>query len=140
MKFVAAELWDQVAAASDATPRQSGAATTLRLGIELRALPLELASFLFQSSAQRGFFRQLLFSSEFSNVFRYSHAAEMRTAHGTEVRGLGAFLLQGLTKLMPIVFALDGLAVNSSLCRLIPVSSIRRGTRARSRESSERVN
>src|SRR5439155_25147279 len=95
MKFVAAELWDQ-AAASDATPRQSGAATTLRLGIELRALLLEVASFLLHCSAQRVFFRQLLFSSEFSDVFRYLHAAEVRTAHGTEMRGLGAFLRQGL--------------------------------------------
>src|SRR2546430_11523179 len=78
-------------AKTNATPRQSSASTTLQLGLKLRALLLELASFLFQSSAQRGFFRQLLFSSEFSNVFRYSHAAEMRTAHGTEVRGLRAF-------------------------------------------------
>src|SRR2546429_9456253 len=32
----------------------------------------------------------------FSYVLSYFHRAEMRTAHGTKVRGLGALLRQGL--------------------------------------------
>jgi hypothetical protein len=62
-----------------------------------------------------------------SDVLGYFHAAEVRTAHGTEVRGLCTFLRQSLTKLLPIIFALIGLAVNSSLCRLIPVDAIHHG-------------
>jgi hypothetical protein len=45
------------------------------------------------------------------------------------VGGLGAFLRERLTKLVPISFALIGLAVNSSLCLSIPISSIHRETR-----------
>jgi len=37
---------------------------------------------------------------------------------------------------MPIIFALIGLAVNSSLCRLIPIGSIHHGTHARFREQA----
>jgi hypothetical protein len=43
------------------------------------------------------------------------------------MRGLGSLLRQGLTKLMPIIFALIGLAANCSLYRLIPIGSIHRG-------------
>gem|GEM_PF-6682318 len=43
------------------------------------------------------------------------------------MRGLRAFLRKSLTNLMPIISALTGLAVNSSLCRLIPVGSIHHG-------------
>jgi hypothetical protein len=55
------------------------------------------------------------------------HRTEVWAAHGTEVRGLRTFLRQSLTKLLPIIFALIGLAVNSSLCRLIPVDAIHHG-------------
>jgi len=41
--------------------------------------------------------------------------------------GLCSLLREGLTKLLPIIFALIGLAVKSSLCRLIPVGSIHHG-------------
>src|SRR5438552_3642371 len=84
------------AAASNATPRQSGAASTLHLGVELRALLLELASFLFQADLERLLFRNFLLGSKFPDVFGNFHRTKVRTAHGTEVCGLGAFLRQGL--------------------------------------------
>jgi hypothetical protein len=51
----------------------------------------------------------------------------MGATRAAKVGGFRSFLGEGLTKLMPIIFALDGLAVNSSLCRLIPVGSIHHG-------------
>jgi hypothetical protein len=68
-----------------------------------------------------------LFCSISSNLFRYPHAAEMGTTHTAKMSRFRAFLRQGLTKLMPIISALIGLAVNSSLCRLIPVGSVHHG-------------
>jgi hypothetical protein len=49
-----------------------------------------------------------MFGCVLAHVFSNPHRAEVRTAHGTKVRGLRAFLRQRLTKLMPIIFALAG--------------------------------
>jgi hypothetical protein len=62
--------------------------------VKLRTLFLELAGFFFHSFLQRSFVRDSLLYSIFSHVFRYFHRAEVRAAHGAEVRGLGAFLRQ----------------------------------------------
>ena len=74
---------------------------------------------------------QIVFPTTVRRVLPYVlsdlHGAELRAAHEAEMGGLGSFLRQGLTKLIPMIFALIGLAVNSSLCRLIPVASIHRG-------------
>jgi len=52
-----------------------------------------------------------LFGGKLADIFSDLHGAEVRAAHGTEVRGLCAFLRQGLTNLMPIIFALAGFPV-----------------------------
>jgi hypothetical protein len=87
----------------------------------------ELDGFVFETFRNHCFFSDPLLCCVFAHVFRDLHAAKMRAAHEAEVRSLGAFLWQGLTKLTPIIFALIGLVVNSSLCRLIPVGSIHHG-------------
>ncbi len=46
-----------------------------------------------------------------ANILGDFHRAEVRTAHGTKMCGLGAFLGKRLTKLMPMIFALAGLPV-----------------------------
>jgi len=49
-----------------------------------------------------------LFCGIATGVFSNAHAAKMRAADGTEVRGIGTFLRKSLTKLVPIIFALAG--------------------------------
>jgi hypothetical protein len=68
-----------------------------------------------------------VFSGVLANVFCDFHAAEVWSTHAAEMCGLRALLRQRLTKLLPIIFALSGLAVNSSLCRLNPVDAIHHG-------------
>jgi hypothetical protein len=87
----------------------------------------KLLCFRFEATLNGVFFLQALFCGVTADIFSNPHAAKMRAAHGTEVRSFGAFLRKSLTKLMPIIFALGGLAVNSSLCRLIPVGSMHHG-------------
>ncbi len=56
----------------------------------------KLVGFLFQTDLESLFFGDFLFSSVFANVLCDFHAAEVRSAHRAEVRGLGAFLRQRL--------------------------------------------
>src|SRR5260370_7356520 len=105
-------------------PRSSTFASHFLIDV---AVLSELGGFFFETALDRFFLLHALFGSVTTNIFCDTHAAEMWTAHGTEVRRLCTFLRQSLTKLLPIIFALIGLAVNSSLCRLIPVDAIHHG-------------
>ena len=73
------------------TPRQSEAATGLRLRVNFGTGLRELCCLLFQSFFDRCFFRDSLLCSIAANIFDDLHAAEVRTAHRTEVRSLCAF-------------------------------------------------
>jgi hypothetical protein len=97
------------------------------LRVELGSGLRELRCLLFQAPIQRFALGEALFRRVAADIFCDAHGTEVRAAHGAEVRSLGAFLRQSLTKPMPIIFALGGLAVNSSLCRLVPGGSIHHG-------------
>ncbi len=64
----------------------------LRFGVNLRSAFRKLAGFLLQANLKCVLFGNLLLGGKFPNVLRDLHGAEVRAAHGTEVRGLGAFL------------------------------------------------
>lgn len=127
--MVADEPFDDVSAAPNFPHRSC-------LRVNIRARLGNLAGLLFHPDSQRFVLRELLLGGVFSHVFGNLHAAEVGAAHAAEMRGLGALLRQGLTKLLPIIFALFGLAVDSSLCRLIPITSIRRETLWKAREQN----
>jgi len=66
-----------------------------RFRVNLRAFFHELFRLLFHPLFQRLFLGDALFGSVFADVLGDLHRAEMRAAHGAEVRGLGAVLRQG---------------------------------------------
>jgi hypothetical protein len=96
-----------------------------RLGYSSLDFSTNSRAFCFSPSFDRCFLFDLLLRSKFPHVLGDPHRAEVRAAHGTEMCSLRSLLRKGLTKLMPIIFALIGPVVNSSLCRLIPVGSTR---------------
>src|SRR6185503_9685352 len=67
-----------------------------RLAVNLRALLDELFAFFFHAFLERFFFRHALLGGVFADVFGDFHGAEMRAAHGAEMRGLGAVLRERL--------------------------------------------
>jgi hypothetical protein len=65
------------------------------LGVKLGALLGELAGLFFQTLFQRLFLAQPMLGGVAPDVLRDLHGAELRAAHGAEVRRLGRFLRQG---------------------------------------------
>ena len=66
----------------------------LRLRVDLGTGLRELPRLLFQSFFDRCLFCDCMLRSISADIFCDAHATEMWTAHGTEMRGLGAFLRQ----------------------------------------------
>ena len=118
------------------TPRQSEAATGLRLRVDFSSGLRKFRCLLFESSLYRRVFCDPLLRRVLANVLCDFHAAEVWSTHAAEMCGLRAFLRERLTKLMPINFALIGLAVNSSLCRSIPIGSIHHEIPERAQEQN----
>ncbi len=79
-----------------ATQPRSGASRESRLRVNLRALLYELLRLFFHALLQRLFLGEALFGGVFADVFGDLYRAEVRAAHGAEVRGLCAFLRQRL--------------------------------------------
>src|SRR6266480_5508654 len=67
----------------------------LYLGANFRAFFYELCGLSFQASRNSFVLGHTLFRCIAANVFCDFHAAKVRTAHETEMRGLSAFLRQG---------------------------------------------
>src|ERR1051326_1694715 len=66
------------------------------LGVDFRTFLNKFSSFLFHAGLVRLFLSNSLFRRILPDVLCDLHRAEMRAAHGTEVRGLGAFLRKRL--------------------------------------------
>ena len=98
------------------TPKPAGKMPTLPGNINFGALLSELGGFFFKSTFNRIFFRQTLLGGVLPHVLGDLHRAEVRTAHGTEVRGLGAFLRQRLMVLGAcLVLPMVGVTVSAPL-------------------------
>src|SRR5213082_1223005 len=77
--------------------RGTDVATNLKsscLGVDFCTFLYKFPSLLVHSGPDRLFLSDTLFGGVSTNILRYLHAAEVRAAHGAEVRGLCAFLRQ----------------------------------------------
>jgi hypothetical protein len=83
-------------AVSGGSPDTTGESPVLPFHINFTALIRKLTAFFFHPLFQRFFLGEALFGGVFADVFGDLHRAEVRAAHGAEVRGLRAFLRQRL--------------------------------------------
>src|SRR5260370_20244260 len=96
---------------SRSKPRSSTYASHFLIDV---AVLSELGGFFFETALDRFFLLHALFGSVTTNIFCDTHAAEMWTAHGTELRRLCTLLPPRLTQLLSIILARIGLAANST--------------------------